>query len=133
MIVLIKIKAYFTILGHQPTAAAFARPSAQKNIAEILRLHDDLLGQLYHVVPFAEYDQRQAKLPPESTLPRSHTRWHSVDVPPTRMAPIKSRLATVRAHRRSLSITRSSEEEHVLLQCAPHVVAGVAKVFAICV
>lgn len=115
-------KAYFTILGHQPTAAGFARTSAQKNISDVLRLHDDLLGHLQRLIPFAEYDQRTAKALPDATLKRSHTRWHSVDV-------VRPRLTAVKPGRRSLNISRSSEQDHLALRCSPQIVAGVADMF----
>ena len=122
-------QAYFTILSHQPTTVSFARNSAQKNISDILHLHDDLLGDLHRIVPFAEYDQRTARAFPEVPLARSHTRWHSVDVVPTRGSPARSRLATVRQGRRSLNISRSSEQEHLMLRCSPQIVAAVANTF----
>lgn len=122
-------QAYSTILNHHPTAASFARARAQKNISAILHLHDDLLGQLHRLIPFAEYEQRTAKTLPEAPLIRSHTRWHSVDVVPTRSSPSRSRLTTVRQGRRSLNISRSSEQEHAMLRCSPQIVAIVAKLF----
>ncbi|OQO11938.1 hypothetical protein B0A48_03665 [Cryoendolithus antarcticus] len=75
--------AYFTILGHHPTFTSFARASAQRTISGILQLHDELLGDLYRVVPSAEYDQHIAKASalPEGVRP-GHVRWHSVDIVP---------------------------------------------------
>lgn len=124
------LQAYFTLLGHQPTSAGFARASAQKNMSQILHLHDDLLGHLHRIVPFAEYDQHAAKAQTDSALARSHTRWHSVDVVPPRATPIRSKLASIRQHRRSLNISRSSGDDEVMLRCSPQIVAAVAKLFA---
>lgn len=121
-------QAYFTLLGHQPSAASFARTSARKNIADILHLHDELLGDLHNAVPFAEYDQSVAKAT-EQTKRSSHARWHSVDVIPARSAPRVSVLTTIRQGRRSLNISRSTDEEPVVLCCAPQVVADVVQVF----
>ncbi|KAK4503551.1 hypothetical protein PRZ48_004466 [Zasmidium cellare] len=119
--------AYFTILDHQPTSSSFARPCAQKIIAEILDLHDKILGDLYNAVPFSEYDQDTATA---SAPPRAHTRWHSVDVVPQRPTPKRVVLSTIRQGRRSLNISRSSEDEHAMFRCSPQIVAAVAKVFA---
>lgn len=119
--------AYFTLLGHHMGTTSFARTSAQKTMAELLHLHDDLLGRLHNVVPFAEYDQSVARQPKRIAM---HTRWHSVDVVPTRSPPQHSRLATIRQGRRSLNIGRSSEEELVALRCSPQIAAKVARVFS---
>ncbi|KAF2169155.1 hypothetical protein M409DRAFT_64916 [Zasmidium cellare ATCC 36951] len=119
--------AYFTILDHQPTSSSFARPCAQKIIADILDLHDKILGDLYNAVPFSEYDQCTAKI---SAPGRAHTRWHSVDVVPQRPTPKRVVLSTIRQGRRSLNISRSSEDDHAMLRCSPQIVAAVAKVFA---
>ncbi|GIZ42666.1 hypothetical protein CKM354_000592500 [Cercospora kikuchii] len=121
--------AYFTILGHQETTTSFARRTAQKVIADILYLHDDILGDLHHVVPFSEYDQVTAKAP-TSTVARVHNRWHSVDIVPTRGTTGHTVLATMRHGRRSLNLSRSTEDEQVVLSCSPQVVAAVAKVFS---
>lgn len=121
------MQAYFNIIGHQPTSTSFARPCAQKIIADILELHNKILGDLYNVVPFSEYDQCTARVP---APPRAHTRWHSVDVVPQRPTPTRAILSTIRHGRRSLNISRSSEEEHAMLRCSPHIVAAVARVFA---
>jgi hypothetical protein len=59
----------------------------------------------------------------------SHTRWHSVDVVPSRPRPAKHVLDTIRQGRRSLNISRSTEEEHLLLHCSPQTVAKVAAIF----
>ncbi|KAK3683238.1 hypothetical protein LTR37_020413 [Vermiconidia calcicola] len=122
--------AYSNILGHQLTTFHFARSSAQKNITEILRLHNELLGNLHSVVPFAEHDQRAAKAVQESTMMRSHTRWHSVDVVPSRSTPVRSKLASIRNGRRSLNISRSSAEDDIIMCCSPQIVAKVARTFA---
>lgn len=123
------LQAYFTILGNQQTSTSFARPSAQKSIAEILHLHDDILGELHRVVPFAEYDQSLARAP-EPALTRTHARWHSVDVVPQRITPNRGVLATIRQGRRSLNISRSSDEDPAILKCGPQVVDSVTKIFA---
>lgn len=100
----------------------------------MLYLHDELLGALYHVVPFAEYDQKTARaLNPGPSRKLLHTRWHSVDVVPgqsSTMSPKRGTLATsIRQTRRSLNLTRSEDGESIVLRCAPQVVASVAELF----
>ena len=124
------IQAYFTVLGNHQTSANLVRSTAQKNISDIVHLHDDILGELHRRVPFAEYDQRTSKVPPHSTSTRTHARWHSVDVVPTRSPPTLSKLASIRKARRSLNISRSSGDGETILTCSPHIVAVVAKTFS---
>lgn len=100
----------------------------------MLYLHDELLGALYRVVPFAEYDQQIARaLNPVPSRKLLHTRWHSVDIVPgqsSTMSPKRGTLATsIRQTRRSLNLTRSEEGESIVLRCAPQVVASVAGLF----
>ncbi|OQO02052.1 hypothetical protein B0A48_12525 [Cryoendolithus antarcticus] len=127
--------AYFTILGHHQTLTSFARASAQRTINDILHIHDELLGNLYSVVPSAEYDQHIAKasVMPEGIRP-NHVRWHSVDIvhgQPTIHPSPKGLSLTAAMHqrRRSLQVNRSSEQEAAVLRCAPQVVGSVAEVF----
>nr|POE66095.1 hypothetical protein CFP56_54356 [Quercus suber] len=120
--------AYFTLLGHHETTTSFTRASTRRTIANLLHLHDDILGLLHQTVPFAEYDQSVAKLP-RPPMTGVHTRWHSVDVVPRLDTPGRSKLATIRNGRRSLNISRSDEEERATLRCSPQLVARVAKIF----
>lgn len=124
-----QVQAYCTIISHQPTTTSFARICAQKNISAMLQLHDDLVGQLHRIVPFAECDQRMARMPPGLPPSRSHTRWHSVHVVPQQATPVRSKLASIRHARRSLNINRSFEDDHPMLRCSPFVVSVVAKAF----
>ena len=118
------------MLGHHQGSANLVRFTAQKNISDILHLHDELLGELYRKVPFAEYDQRTSKLPPQSAIVRAHTRWHSVDAIPTRSPRMQPKLASIRHARRSLNISRSSGDGEAILNCSPYIVAVVAKIFS---
>lgn len=124
------MQAYFTILGHHQASANLVRSTAQKNISDVLHLHDSLLGEIHRKVPFAEYDQRTARVPPNSALLRAHTRWHSVDVVPTRSPPTLSKLASIRQARRSLNISRSSGDGEAFLSCSPQIVSSVARIFS---
>jgi hypothetical protein len=103
----------------------------------MLHLHDDLLGDLYHAIPFAEYDQRTAGISESSTVRRpAHVRWHSVDAVSMQpglagVSPKRLTLAeTLHQRRRSLNISGSSDPEPVVLRCAPDVVAAIAAVFS---
>jgi hypothetical protein len=133
---LLTIQAYFTLLGHHHPNSnlRFARSSAQNTIAKMLNVHDELLGALYRVIPFAEYDQQLAMAShrPPAKAPL-HTRWHSVDIVsghPSIISPKRTSLATaVRQNRRSLNLSRSEEAESIVLRCAPQVVASVAALF----
>jgi hypothetical protein len=133
---LLTVQAYFTLLGHHHPNSTLrcARPSAQKTIANMLDVHDELLGALYRVIPFAEYDQQVAIAShrPPARMPL-HTRWHSVDIVsghPSVISPNRGSLATaVRQNRRSLNLSRSEEAESIVLRCAPQVVASVAALF----
>jgi len=100
----------------------------------MLNVHDELLGALYRVIPFAEYDQQLAIASQRAPARRPlHTRWHSVEVVPGHtsvISPKRGSLATVvRQNRRSLNISRSEETESIVLRCAPQVVASVATLF----
>lgn len=97
-------------------------------MSDIWHLHDDLLGHLHRVVPFAEYDQAAARAP-EAAPPKTHTRWHSVDVVPQRPTPTRTVLSAIRQGRRSLNISRSSEEDPAVLRCNPDIITAVVKVF----
>jgi hypothetical protein len=136
VIVSLTIQAYFTLLGHHhPTSTLrFARPAAQATIGKMLYLHDELLGALYRVVPFAEYDQQITKGSHRGpTRKPLHARWHSVDIVPGHPGVISPKCGTlvtaVRQSRRSLNLSRSDESENVVLRCAPQVIAAVASVF----
>lgn len=103
-------------------------------MAKMLYLHDELLGALCQVVPFAEYDQQLAMSSHRAPSRRPlHTRWHSVDVVPGHTGTISPKRGTmaaaVRQTRRSLNLSRSEGEESIVLRCAPQVVASVAGVF----
>ncbi|KAK4964134.1 hypothetical protein LTR66_012460 [Elasticomyces elasticus] len=117
--------AYFTILTPNMSMSSFTRTSAQQNVTRILELHDDLLSELHRVVPHAEYDQTMSRKEALPAPSRSHIRWHSAEIVPPRV----SGLTAVKENRRSLNISRSSEQEPLVLHCTPEVAADVAKVF----
>ena len=120
---------YSTILSAFP--ARFAVSSAKDDLACLLQTHDELLGELYRIVPFAEYDQQAQRLPRAS----GHHRWHSTDGSVggggalVVASPRRTALSTIREGRRSLNVSRSSDSEAPMVHCAPRVVAAVARTF----
>jgi len=113
---------YSTIMSDMP--ARFAVFSAKHDLSYLLQTHDELLGDLYRVVPFAEYDQHAQRLPVRASR---HLRWHSTDGAAT-FTPRRNTLSTIREGRRSLNMSRSSETEPVT-RCAPEIIAAVARTF----
>lgn len=49
------------------------RLAIHQNLSEILRLHDEVLGELHRAVPYSEYSYAD-------TGPKGHRRWTSVDL-----------------------------------------------------
>ncbi|KAJ3477631.1 hypothetical protein NLG97_g8791 [Lecanicillium saksenae] len=49
------------------------RLAIHQNLSEILRLHDEILGELHRAVPYSEYSY-------PDTGPKGHRRWASVDL-----------------------------------------------------
>ncbi|KAM3483745.1 hypothetical protein MY8738_002795 [Beauveria namnaoensis] len=49
------------------------RLAIHQNLTEILRLHDEILGELHRAVPHSEYSYSDAQ-------PKGHRRWSSVDL-----------------------------------------------------
>ena len=65
-----------------PTLSLSLRASINRNLNEIVELHDELLGNLHRAVPHSEYTQL---FPGDQKLPqaaRSHHRWRSLDAVP---------------------------------------------------
>lgn len=54
------------------------RLALHRNLSEILRLHDEILGELHRAVPFSEYSYADSG-------PKGHRRWTSVDLGRTDM------------------------------------------------
>lgn len=65
-----------------PTLSLNLRASINRNLNEIIELHDELLGELHRVVPHSEYTQpigNESSRPPPSG---GHHRWRSLDAVP---------------------------------------------------
>lgn len=98
---------------------------------QLIQLHDNLLGNLYEVVPNSEYNQNHAKEPP-SFFPKGHVRWKSVDGSPTASA-IAGRLMDSKLGRRlrhSVDVARPSSQTAIATASDPKVAAAVGRVFA---
>lgn len=80
------------------------------------------------MVPFADLEKSSSI--PAVPAARRHTRWHSVDVVPTRSNTVRSAVASIRKGRRSLNLGGSSDEDGGVLRCSPQIVAAVAKAFS---
>jgi hypothetical protein len=71
-----------TLMASIPSLSLNLRASINRNLNEIVELHEELLGELHRVVPHSEYTQ---PIPAETTLPGSangHHRWRSLDAVP---------------------------------------------------
>ncbi|UKZ77861.1 hypothetical protein TrVFT333_005587 [Trichoderma virens FT-333] len=80
------MNVYITILAALPSICVGLRSSINQNLTEIVKLHEELLGELHRVVPHSEYTQ--ADLAPSLThLPNhdclhAHRRWSSLGAVP---------------------------------------------------
>ncbi|TVY45114.1 hypothetical protein LOCC1_G002604 [Lachnellula occidentalis] len=73
---------YVTLLASIPNLSFALRASINRNLNEIIELHEELLGDLHRVVPHSEYtqpDYHESSLP---LLPNGHRRWQSLDAVP---------------------------------------------------
>lgn len=106
-------KVYVTILASLPTLPMGLRSSINRNLTEIIELHEELLGELHRAIPKSEYTLTDTALPPVSTSAGwDHRRWRSLDIVP------------------------EDRDAHRWLQCAPymaseaHISGDVAKIFS---
>ena len=73
------LKVYITILASLPSQAVGLRSSINRNLTDIVELHEELLGELHRVVPNSEYSHsdNQQSIP----LP-TNRRWRSLNAVP---------------------------------------------------
>lgn len=72
---------YVTLLASIPSLSLSLRASINRNLNDIVELHEDLLGELHRVVPHSEYTQ--ASVHTITSPPRQmHHRWRSLDAVP---------------------------------------------------
>lgn len=75
------MNVYVTILVSLPTMPSGLRSSINRNLADIIELHEELLGELHRVVPHSEYTQMSLR-PESGTRVHGHNRIRSLDVVP---------------------------------------------------
>lgn len=75
------MNVYVTILVSLPTMPSGLRSSINRNLADIIELHEELLGELHRVIPHSEYTQMSLR-PQSKTRVHGHNRIRSLDVVP---------------------------------------------------
>ncbi|RCI11507.1 hypothetical protein L249_7270 [Ophiocordyceps polyrhachis-furcata BCC 54312] len=76
------MNVYVTILASLPAMCMGLRSSINKNLADIVELHEEILGELHRAVPHSEYTQPQGSYNVASLAiaeTPGHRRWASVD------------------------------------------------------
>ncbi|KAK3329343.1 hypothetical protein B0H66DRAFT_596931 [Apodospora peruviana] len=78
------MNVYVTILASLPTLPAGLRSSINRNLTDIVELHEEILGELHRVVPDSEYTQPEVSSHVGQAEPgvRGHQRWRSLDAVP---------------------------------------------------
>lgn len=71
-----------TTFASLPSISAGLRSSINRNLTEIVELHEEILGELHRVVPNSEYTQAELLKQPEMLRPKTHQRWRSLDSVP---------------------------------------------------
>jgi hypothetical protein len=71
-----------TLLASIPGLSLNLRASINRNLNEIVELHEELLGDLHRVVPHSEYTQIDHMVSPVRPLFNGHQRWRSLDAVP---------------------------------------------------
>ena len=77
-------KVYVTILASLPTTPAGLRSSVNRNLTDIVELHEEILGELHRLVPDSEYTQLEVPIKriQSNSSTRGHRRWRSLDAVP---------------------------------------------------
>lgn len=75
-------QVYVTILASLPTLPPGLRSSINRNLTEIVELHEEMLGELHRAVPYSEYTQPELQLDVDNSGSRGHQRWRSLDAVP---------------------------------------------------
>jgi hypothetical protein len=71
-----------TLLASIPTLSLNLRASINRNLNDIIELHEGLLGDLHRTVPHSEYTQTTRNVPVQSRPGNAHHRWRSLDAVP---------------------------------------------------
>lgn len=106
-----------------PSVSQHTQLSIQRNIVEILRIHEDLLRQLQHVVRDSEVNQIHGHRRP-SAKSGGRVRWHSMDISGNSAG---QNIAGDR--RKSFDICETWNEKRTALVAEPKQIAEVALVF----
>ncbi|KAI5866921.1 Dbl homology domain-containing protein [Durotheca rogersii] len=77
------MNVYVTILASLPSSHLGLRSSINRNLTDIVELHEEILGDLHRAVPNSEYTQPEC-IPKISNPPsaKEHHHWHSLDSVP---------------------------------------------------
>ncbi|KAK4147627.1 uncharacterized protein C8A04DRAFT_33791 [Dichotomopilus funicola] len=82
------MNVYVTILASLPTSPAGLRSTVNRNLTDLIELHEEVLGELHRAVPDSEYTQLDLPTPPATSMKQSnaslqgHRRWRSLDAVP---------------------------------------------------
>lgn len=117
--------AFFNILLPQAALSPQAKGALQTNLADLLQLHDEILRELHACLPWR--DIQPALTPIKARRPR-HLRYKSADAVSDHV-PLRSSLIPVRQNRRSLNLSRSSEQDHGISQFGPQLAADISRIF----
>ena len=74
-----------TLLASILTLSSNLRSSINRNLVEIVQLHEELLGELHKVVPHSEYASVDIVESKQSMSTKCHTRWRSLDAVPEKL------------------------------------------------
>jgi hypothetical protein len=107
-------QVYVTILASLPANPPGLRLSVNQNLNDIVQLHEEILGELHHAVPYSEYTQPGVPLQnvESSASARELHRWRSPGV----LAEAKN--------------GTSRMEEVTGMLAEPHTAAEVARIFS---
>ncbi|KAH8788713.1 RhoGEF domain-containing protein [Diaporthe sp. PMI_573] len=75
------MNVYVTILVSLPTMPSGLRFSINRNLTDIIELHEELLGELHRAVPYSEYTQLSPR-PQSKAHAHGHNRIRSLDAVP---------------------------------------------------
>ncbi|KAI0846817.1 Dbl homology domain-containing protein [Daldinia vernicosa] len=74
------MNVYVTILASLPSPHMGLRSSINRNLTDIVELHEEILGELHRVVPNSEYTQpERISVTPKPPSSKHHNRWRSLD------------------------------------------------------
>ncbi len=76
------MQVYNTPLASIPTISLSLRSSINNNLAEIVELHEEILGDLHRVVPHSEYTQGNYDDNETDFMGQGHHRRRKTDVAP---------------------------------------------------